>query len=79
MCCNEKQGCQKPEGLTGEPADCTPEQIRTCHGDVEAHPCVEKAGCEHPDRLKGQPGECSPGQARECHGVVQDHSCKSRR
>jgi hypothetical protein len=69
MCRNERQeGCQKPENLTGQPQDCSPEQIRKCHGDVDAHPCVETAGCEHPERLQGKPGDCSPEQIRQCHG-----------
>jgi len=49
-CCNEeKKGCQKPKNLTGKPEDCSPEQIRKCHGDVKEHPCV---GGE--DRKEGQ-------------------------
>jgi hypothetical protein len=36
--CEEKKGCQKPEELKGDPKECSPEQIRKCHGDVE-HPC----------------------------------------
>ena len=72
MCCDEKQdGCQRPENLTGEPTDCTPEQISKCHGSQEAHPCVETTECEHPERLKGKPGDCSPEQVQECHGDVQ--------
>lgn len=31
--------CQQPEKLKGKPEDCTPEQIRECHGDTEQHPC----------------------------------------
>ena len=51
MCCNEeKKGCRKPENLTGKPEDCSPEQVRECHGDVEAHPCVETPCCEQPER-----------------------------
>jgi hypothetical protein len=43
MCCNEKQeGCQKPENLRGKPQDCSPEQVRQCHGDVKKHPCLPK-------------------------------------
>ncbi len=44
MCCRseESKGCQKPEKLKDKPAQCTPEQIRQCHGDVKNHPCVEK-------------------------------------
>jgi len=42
MCCREKneQGCQKPENLTGKCGECSPEQIRKCHGDVKDHPCA---------------------------------------
>jgi len=36
----KKEGCQKPENLKREPADCTPEQIRKCHGDAKSHPCT---------------------------------------
>ena len=42
MC--EKGKCrQKPEELRGKPQDCSPEQIKECHGDVKAHPCVEES------------------------------------
>jgi hypothetical protein len=44
MCCykeNEEE-CQKPENLKGKPEDCSPEQIRQCHGEVENHPCTAK-------------------------------------
>ncbi|MFW5893955.1 MAG: hypothetical protein ACOCUY_02350 [Verrucomicrobiota bacterium] len=70
MCCKDKnQSCEQPENLKGTPQDCTPEQVRKCHGDAESHPCVESAGCcEHPEHLKGKPGECSPEQIQECHG-----------
>ena len=30
--------CQHPEKLKGKPEECTPEQIKECHGDDE-HPC----------------------------------------
>jgi len=76
MCCNKKQGCQKPEKLSGKPEDCSPEQIRKCHGDVDAHSCVEAAGCEHPERLQGKPSDCSPEQIRQCHGDVAGHPCE---
>ena len=43
-CCNDKkEGCQKPENLNGKPEDCTPEQIRKCHGSDKDHPCVDNA------------------------------------
>jgi len=76
-----KKGCLKPSELKGKPQDCSPEQIRKCHGDAGGDPCVETTGCERPERLKGKPGECSPEQIRECHGDVEEHPCveKSRR
>ena len=42
---NEK-GCEHPEKLKGKPGECTPEQIRECHGKDAGHPCVkeEKSG-----------------------------------
>ena len=42
--CEEKKGCRKPEELDSEPAECSPEQIRKCHGDVQGHPCVPANG-----------------------------------
>ena len=41
--CNEKNCCQKPEELKGKPEECSPEQIKKCHGDEKNHPCVDKA------------------------------------
>ena len=41
MCDEKKEGCRKPENLKGKPQDCTPEQIKKCHGDVKKHPCCE--------------------------------------
>lgn len=79
MCCNENQrGCQKPENLTGKPGECTAEQIRKCHGNVQGHPCAEPAGCEHSERLRGKPGECSPDQIRQCHGTAPGHPCEQK-
>jgi ArsR family transcriptional regulator len=37
MCCNDC--CQQPDKLKGSPQECTPEQIKECHGDTEEHPC----------------------------------------
>jgi len=39
MCCEEKSKCQKPENLKGKPSECTPEQIKICHGEGQGHPC----------------------------------------
>jgi ArsR family transcriptional regulator, arsenate/arsenite/antimonite-responsive transcriptional repressor len=33
--------CQVPEKLKEKPQECTPEQIKECHGNSEKHPCVE--------------------------------------
>lgn len=43
MCCDCK--CAHPEKAKGEPSECTPEQIRECHGELTEHPC-EGAGEE---------------------------------
>jgi ArsR family transcriptional regulator len=32
--------CEYPEKLKGKPEECTPEQIKECHGEEE-HPCKE--------------------------------------
>jgi len=42
MCSQQEGCCQKPENLKGEPRECTPEQIKICHGDAKEHPCVKK-------------------------------------
>jgi len=39
-----KESCQHPEKLKGKPGECTPEQIKECHGDTKNHPCEEKKG-----------------------------------
>ena len=39
--CTSKSKCEKPEDLKGKPEDCSPEQIRKCHGDAKKHPCVQ--------------------------------------
>jgi hypothetical protein len=38
----DKVKCQKPKELVGKPSECSPEQIRKCHGDAKTHPCVPK-------------------------------------
>ncbi|MEJ5377042.1 MAG: metalloregulator ArsR/SmtB family transcription factor [bacterium] len=37
MGCNDC--CQRPEKLKARPQQCTPEQVRECHGEVPKHPC----------------------------------------
>jgi ArsR family transcriptional regulator, arsenate/arsenite/antimonite-responsive transcriptional repressor len=34
--------CQYPEKLKGKPEECTPKQIKECHGDSEEHPCEDE-------------------------------------
>jgi len=51
MCCqdDQKKGCQKPENLKGTPEECTPEQIRECHGDIKEHACLPQEDPGQPD------------------------------
>lgn len=35
--------CQNPDECKGHPWECSPEQIKKCHGDVKEHPCVKPA------------------------------------
>jgi DNA-binding transcriptional ArsR family regulator len=37
-----KTCCIHPENLKGKPEECSPEQIKKCHGQSEVHPCEEK-------------------------------------
>jgi hypothetical protein len=37
-----KTKCEKPQELKGKPENCSPEQIRKCHGESKKHSCVEK-------------------------------------
>ena len=50
MCCSneKKEGCQKPENLKDKPEDCSPEQIRECHGDVKEHSCLQQNDTRRP-------------------------------
>ena len=42
MCKEErKKECAHPEKLKGKPGECSPEQIKECHGETMEHPCVE--------------------------------------
>ncbi|OGN97213.1 MAG: hypothetical protein A2Z77_06505 [Chloroflexi bacterium RBG_13_51_36] len=34
--------CKHPERLKGKPGECSPEQIKECHGEVLEHPCVKE-------------------------------------
>jgi hypothetical protein len=35
--------CEKPDRLKNKPEECTPEQIRECHGEETEHPCCHSA------------------------------------
>jgi ArsR family transcriptional regulator, arsenate/arsenite/antimonite-responsive transcriptional repressor len=67
---SENPDCTHPEKRPAE-GDCSPEQIRECHGDVPEHPC--ECDCHGQD----QPCDCSPEQIRECHGDVTEHPCEN--
>ena len=34
--------CEHPEKLQESPEECTPEQIKECHGDTQQHPCEKE-------------------------------------
>ena len=34
--------CEQPKKLQGKPEECTPEQIKECHGEGKGHPCQEE-------------------------------------
>ncbi len=34
--------CEHPEKLKGKPGECSPEQIKDCHGDAAGHCCTEE-------------------------------------
>ncbi len=74
--CHKEKCCAKPENLKEKPGECSPEQIRECHGTKNEHPCVEPTTCEHPEHLQGKPGDCSPEQIKECHGESAGHPCE---
>jgi hypothetical protein len=44
-CCDDqnKKNCEKPGNLKDSPEDCSPEQIKKCHGgQADEHPCCRK-------------------------------------
>ena len=49
MCTKEKK-CQNPDMLKGKPGECTPEQIRKCHGEGAVHPCITLSSDEKPEQ-----------------------------
>ena len=43
-----KTTCQKPEQLKGTPQDCTPEQVKKCHGADKKHSCASAKQKQRP-------------------------------
>jgi hypothetical protein len=37
--CHHHQGCEHQEDPEGKPEECSPEQVRECHGGEEGHHC----------------------------------------
>lgn len=35
----DENQCEHPEKLKGKPGECSPEQIKECHGNTKEHPC----------------------------------------
>ena len=35
------KGCEHPQRLKGKPGECSPEQIKECHGEAAGHSCTE--------------------------------------
>ncbi len=43
MCQPQKEVvCRHPDKLKGEPGECSPQQIRECHGEDKKHSCSEE-------------------------------------
>ncbi len=38
MCCG-KTKCERPKELKGRAEECSPEQVKKCHGNAKKHPC----------------------------------------
>ncbi len=73
---NEKR-CLKLDNPSLEGKNCSPEQIKECHGDANEHPCVEveETKCLKPQELKDKNVPCSPEQIEKCHGSENNHPC----
>ncbi len=37
--CQKGQCCQNPVQLKGKPGECSPQQVKECHGDQKGHTC----------------------------------------
>ena len=40
--------CEQPTKLKDKPENCSPEQIRECHGDTKEHPCTKENSAFEP-------------------------------
>ena len=40
--CGGKTKCERPIELKGKAVECSPEQIKNCHGNVNEHLCASK-------------------------------------
>jgi len=38
--CDQEKGCEEPDQLKGKPEECSPEQIKKCHGSEQDHHCT---------------------------------------
>jgi hypothetical protein len=34
-------GCRKPKSLKDDPKECTPQQVKKCHGNAKGHVCAQ--------------------------------------
>ncbi|MDH7602902.1 MAG: hypothetical protein QHI38_12210 [Armatimonadota bacterium] len=49
--CGNKNDCKRLGNKVVDPKQCTPEQIRECHGETVEHPCVQgEQQCEAKER-----------------------------
>ncbi len=37
----EKKKCENPDKLKGKPGECSPEQVKECHGEKKGHSCTD--------------------------------------
>ena len=40
--CGKTKCCKREREQVSDPRQCSPEQIRECHGEVAEHPCVRE-------------------------------------
>ncbi|MGC8862504.1 MAG: hypothetical protein ACP5R5_06985 [Armatimonadota bacterium] len=38
--CGDSKRCKREGDAARKPEECSPEQIRECHGELSEHPCV---------------------------------------